>query len=485
MGLELGLNKGSEAVTEASALKESGAASKELEVNDIKCESNCEDYSVLAEQRDKVYGAELEEVDILKVTNSGCKELDESECQFATESSSSFDSSTSATENDAAMSDAEIVSGFNGHYASGEPHSGLGNEFRKRKKLVTPHWRRFVQPLSWRIKWIELQVMQLQFQARKYDKELAGYNHQNNFQLESVRTESFGSKSLPFSNNRPRSKVLKRKKRKRVEDTEDTAVYMSRHNLFSYYERKRPFADGTSLDDDRGPTAIPIEKENGNHGFGDNDEHQWFGSRDEHNSSEQILRKIGVLQSQVGQLRSRVDKVLSENAGKFSSTENLNLFLPCNALSSSSRNPSSPKSGGKMAVGSSLASQLMSDYNTGDMIAPQGAISTRGDGTSIPDVIESTSQSLIGGISNGEGDILIDNKRMSNLEEVMIHQVEKSCLPEEAPREALPPAVGEPELPVEDQPAPKIRSLSKLSSSKIKKKKTRRKARRWSRRSST
>ncbi|XP_031130865.1 uncharacterized protein LOC116032444 [Ipomoea triloba] len=477
MGLELGVNKGSEAVSEASALKESGAASKELEVNDIKCESNCEDYSVLAEQRDKVYGAELEEVDILKVTNSGCKELDESECQFVTESSSSFDSSTSATENDAAMSDAEIVSGFNGHYASGEPHSGLGNEFRKRKKLVTSHWRRFVQPLSWRIKWIELQVMQLQFQARKYDKELAGYNHQKFFQLESVRTESFGSKSLPFSNNRPRSKVLKRKKRKRVEDSEDTAVYMSRHNLFSYYERKKPFADGTSLDDDCGPTAIPIEKENGNNGYGANDEHQWFGSRDEHNCSEQILRKIGVLQSQVGQLRSRVDKVLSENAGKFSSTENLNLFLPCNALSSSSRNPSSPKSGGKMAVGSSLASQLM--------IAPQGAISTRGDGTSIPDVIESTSQSLIGGsISNGEGDILIDNKRMSNLEEVMIHQVEKSCVPEEGPREALPPAVGEPELPVEDQPAPKIRSLSKLSSSKIKKK-TRRKARRWSRRSST
>lgn len=85
----------------------------------------------------------------------------------------------------------------------------------------------------------------------------------------------------------------------------------------------------------------------------------------------------------------------------------------------------------------------------------------------------------------GEGDILIDNKRMSNLEEVMIHPVEKPCMPEEGQREALPPAVAEPEAPVDDQPAPKIRSLSKLTSSKIKKKKTRRKARRWSRRSST
>lgn len=132
MGLELGLNEGSEAVTGDSALKESGAASKEVEVNDIKCESNYEDYSVLAEQRDKVYGAELEEVDILKVTNSGCKELDESECQFVTESSSSFDNSTSGAENDAVLSDAEVGSGFNGHYASAHPHSGLGNEFRKR-----------------------------------------------------------------------------------------------------------------------------------------------------------------------------------------------------------------------------------------------------------------------------------------------------------------------------------------------------------------
>nr|GLL31459.1 uncharacterized protein LOC109165045 isoform X1 [Ipomoea trifida] len=82
------------------------------------------------------------------------------------------------------------------------------------------------------------------------------------------------------------------------------------------------------------------------------------------------------------------------------------------------------------------------------------------------------------------GGILIGNKMMSNLEEVMIHQEEKSCVPEGGPSSHCW-SVGEPELPVEDQPAPKICSLSKLSSSKIKKKKTRRKARRWSRRSST
>ncbi|RAL49495.1 hypothetical protein DM860_012928 [Cuscuta australis] len=426
MSPELGFNGGPEASSEASASNETGFACEELDVNEIQCQMNRDDHSCVDGKAREVQKIEPLEVDILKVTDSGFKELVESERGYMTESSSSFDSSASWAGND----DAEVISCSNGRDVSSE----LGDEFRKRKKKVTSHWRTFVQPLSWRIKWVELQVMQLQCLARKYDKELSCFNHSNNFKLENVTTEGLCARSFPFPNNRLRSKILQRKKRRRVEDTEDINGYMSRHKLFSYYEHKKSI-EGASIDDVFGPTGKDI----GNLGFGPKSELHWLLPRYELNASEQILRRISVLESQVSQLRSRVDKVLSENAWKFSSTENLSFRLPSNALSSSSQNPS-PNGGGKKDI------------------VPQGSTPTRAD------VFETANNSLLGGVHNGDGDILMDNKRMPA------------------------PKVEESELPVDNgQPVTQLRSLSKRTSSKIKKKKTtrRRKSIRLRRVSST
>lgn len=103
---------------------------------------------------------------------------------------------------------------------------------------MTVHWRKFIRPLTWRCKWIELQIKELQSQAQMYDRELAVYDQRKQFEFENFPLEEFDAKSLPFSSQALRDKVMKRKKRKRVEETIDITTYMSQHNLFSYYGMK-------------------------------------------------------------------------------------------------------------------------------------------------------------------------------------------------------------------------------------------------------
>lgn len=104
-----------------------------------------------------------------------------------------------------------------------------------RKKKLTVHWRKFIRPLMWRCKWLELQIKELQSQTLKYDAELAECDKLKQFEFGSYTTEGFDAKSIPFSSQIQRNKFMKRKKRKRVEDTTDIALYTSNHQLFSYY----------------------------------------------------------------------------------------------------------------------------------------------------------------------------------------------------------------------------------------------------------
>lgn len=103
-----------------------------------------------------------------------------------------------------------------------------------RKKKLTNHWRNFVRPLMWRCKWTELKIKEIKSQASKYAREIAAYEQKKHSGIYQSTFEGFCSKSLPFSNECYRRKAVKRRKRKRVEDTNDAASYMTHHNLFSY-----------------------------------------------------------------------------------------------------------------------------------------------------------------------------------------------------------------------------------------------------------
>ncbi|KAA8520451.1 hypothetical protein F0562_014707 [Nyssa sinensis] len=497
---DLDVEGGSEIVVEASACKENGSVVKELEDNHMRCASNCEDntFEMEAVMDEQTLGAgrsEDVEVNITECTTSGGIGLVEDECQDATGNSSSFGGSVSGIENGAMLNDDEVNSELCGDPMSALASDPYGEVFRMRKKKPTSHWRTFIRPLMWRCRWVELQIKKFQLQANKYDRELAEYNKGKQLELENITLEGFDAKSLPFSCQSHRRKAMKRKKRKRVEDAMDIAPYMLHHNLFSYYENKRSSVDGASMDDDWGNLVTSTDKTiNGTNEFGVNDELLLLEFKDGDNSMEEILWKIGNVQSQVSKMKTRLGKLMSENAGRFSSTDKLSLLVPCNAPTSSAQNPGSPSyNGDRMPLGPSyIASQLISEYNMGDLVKPESAVSSHGEVTHLPDIIESIDQPQVGGSCTNTGDgILIYNQRakeeLNDFEDVKIWPIEKPQVPKKE-KESTNPAIPvlESDLFLDDQPTPKIRSISKLTAPKNTRKRGRRKAgsSRWSRRSS-
>ena len=114
-----------------------------------------------------------------------------------------------------------------------------------------------------------------------------------------------------------------------------------------------------------------------------------FGDGD--NSFEQILRKIEVTHLQVHKLKTQIDKVISENPGKFSSMNQLSLLVPCDVLTSSDQNPVSPPENGHSWPSRSLcaASQHVSECNMGDVLMPESAVLSHGEVTPLPNLMDS------------------------------------------------------------------------------------------------
>ncbi|XP_021908007.1 uncharacterized protein LOC110822254 isoform X2 [Carica papaya] len=384
-----------------SDTRENGTIPQDPEDKTMLCASNFEDHSFDVEAIiDNVPGGrEDKELDIIGCTSSGDPGIVEAECQDATENSSSFDDTVSGPENGLVTSDHEVESPFDDTL----PFEGYDGVLRMRKRRLTDHWRRFIRPLMWRCKWIELRVKEFQSQALKYDKELAEYDQQKQSEFEKFAIDGVDTRSQPFSGER--QKIMKRKKRKRIEETTDIASYMSHHNMFSYYESRKSAADGAVVDDICGK-AVMISTDhktiNGNDEIGVNHHGSLLEFKDCDSYLDQILWKIEMAQSETRKLKSRVDKVLSEYPGKFSSVNKLSWFAPCDALTSSDQNPASPpKNGDRMPVTSLYtSSQHVSEGNVGDILMPESAVSSHGEVTPLPDMmIRNTGQGFAGASS--------------------------------------------------------------------------------------
>ncbi|KAL0366603.1 UNVERIFIED_CONTAM: hypothetical protein Sradi_3550400 [Sesamum radiatum] len=127
--------------------------------------------------------------------------------------------------------------------------------------------------------------------------------------------------------------------------------------------------------------------------------HDEFGVHDEtvfpednDNFLEHILRKIELVHSRVHKLKAQLDDVMIKNAGKFSSSENLSQLVAGDVQTSSVRSPTfSACNGDTVSVGGLFTpSQHISDYDLGDFIMPDSAVSSFGEAIPIPDIIEST-----------------------------------------------------------------------------------------------
>ncbi|XVF59330.1 hypothetical protein PTKIN_Ptkin07bG0267100 [Pterospermum kingtungense] len=475
--------------------KENGNLPPDSKDKFIQCVSNCEDQSLGEEtlcgvgQAKIPKGNEDLEIDITECSNSGVDRLAVAECQDATENSSSFGGTVSGAEADSAISDAEVESAITGASPLGSMFDGL---FQMRKRKLTDHWRRFIRPVMWRCRWLEMQLKEFKSQALVYDKELAEYDQRKKFQYEKFTFEGLHVKSQPFSCQSQRKKVMKRKKRKRVEDTADLASYMSNHNLFSYYESKKSIVATAALDDDNDNLGNKIA--NGNENFGLNDGLSSIEFGDDDSWSEQILKKIDLVQSEVRKLKTRVDKVVNEGPRKFSSINMLSSLLPSDALTGSKNRASLPESGDNIPVRSQCtSSQHLSEGNMRDLLMPGTAVSSHGEVTPFPDMIEGTGQHLARiSYENTEDDILIHNQaaeeELRNFQSGLAQQAEEPQITIKKPKTVSTVPDPADALPTNPSVQPNVNSpsTSKSKGRNNKRKRGKRKsgAGRWSRRSS-
>lgn len=79
-----------------------------------------------------------------------------------------------------------------------------------------------------------MRIKEIESQALKYSRQCAAFDQRKRSGYDQFTFEGLGSKSLPFSSQCFRTKAVKRRKRKRVEEKTDITSYMSQHNLFSY-----------------------------------------------------------------------------------------------------------------------------------------------------------------------------------------------------------------------------------------------------------
>ncbi|KAL7085848.1 hypothetical protein ACP275_14G303100 [Erythranthe tilingii] len=346
--------------------------------------------STLNEGSESYKDADDVSVDVLELSRSRDVVLEAKEDPDATENSSSFADTISGNDNTSGLSDAEVESQFFGGSGVAPPFDGFGGIFPRKRKM-TAHWRSYVQPIMWRCKWTELKIKELESRALKYAREISLYDSTKQTAFNQITEEQKSSKMMSFTHHQSRRRSLMRRlKRKRVEDTTDLASYMSNHVLFSERDNKRCDLDGVPTWDNNN-LVTSDQTTTGQDEFGIYDENLFPEDDDDDNFVEDTLRKIELVHARVHKLKSQLDVVMINNAGKFSSSENLSQLLGCDFQTSSARSPTySACNGDTVSVGGIYQINNISDYELGDFVMNDSAVSSFGEAIPIPDIIEST-----------------------------------------------------------------------------------------------
>ncbi|KAL4585807.1 hypothetical protein LXL04_010433 [Taraxacum kok-saghyz] len=409
-----------------------------------------------SENNNKSLQACNNEDNIIDCTNDNEFAFDHPHCEDDTATSSSFDDT---------FSDLGILEHEGDNEVMSELHRD-DSSLMPRKKRVTSDWRKFIRPIMWRCKWLELQIKKFQSQAMKYDKVLEKDYQKKLLKYKNFESEGLCAKSMPFIHDSQRDKPLKRKKRKHEEM--DTKLYMSPH-----FHILSTTNGGVTIDEDQTNPTTSSDKNVVNE-FRVSDELLSLDFRDDY-LLEQLLWKIEVAQNRLGGMSTKIDTIITENSGRFPSIEEIN-FHEANKVSpgviKEAKNISGP------SEFASFASELMK-FNTGDELVK----------LENQDVNEPTKEEPPKK-RNADG-ILIYNRRakkkrpQADTGVVKIHPMEK--LEEEGSKKTDLPLVSENSSSQNEEPALKIRSVSKLTAPKNKKKRASRTRRKtasslWTRR---
>lgn len=138
--------------------------------------------------------------------------------------------------------------------------------------------------------------------------------------------------------------------------------------------------------------VITDQNDDCNDKFGIGNNWSFLEFRDGEHFLDQVLWKIEMVHSRVHKLKSQIDMVLSKNAARFSSSENLSLLAPCDGQTSSAHSPTfSAGNGDTISVGLVYSpTKHVSECDNVDLVMPGSAIISYGETIHVPDIIEST-----------------------------------------------------------------------------------------------
>ncbi|XP_062209451.1 uncharacterized protein LOC133911264 [Phragmites australis] len=221
----------------------------------------------------------------------------------------------------------DTCSGFDDEVDSGEPEvnshisAAVDGDLASRphRKKVTAEWRNSVRPILWRCQWLELRMKDLSSQVSKYDRELALIKKEKEAQQVVSTTNGSMPESMQVRKGHGNSS-MKRRKRKRHEDTVDTSLYINKHQILSYYydkQNKGAEADDLLIHDDcNSPVDRSITGGLGTAALLDPEEYDMIS---EQLDLQNILLTIDGVQSQVHLLQDRLSKAhLEEETLAFS-----------------------------------------------------------------------------------------------------------------------------------------------------------------------
>ncbi|KAK6930471.1 hypothetical protein RJ641_004565 [Dillenia turbinata] len=382
-----------ESMPKLAADEEDGGFSVDIDDMDSECTSTLKDVSeneaTLDVQKDASECDTDAEVDIEESGDASNIRFEKTEDPDATEYSSSFGDTNSGAET--GFSDAEVESQLCNDLCFQPPFDGLSKEFRPRKRKLTKHWRNFIRPLMWRCQWLELKIKQIESQAAKYARELAAYDY-NEQQLNHYTSEDVGSKSLPFWGHNQRRKAMRRRRRKRVEETIDVATYFSQHEIFSYFENKSFVPDGASSAVDCGNSGLSEQKTKGNEESNVDDNLTLKDPLGDDSFWETMLWKTEIVQARVCRLRSQLEMVTPEDVWSLSQVDNLSLSSTSDGEMNSIHSPILLDGNGDTTTGEGLLPSvpLVLEHINKNPLMQEDNMPSYQDAITVPDVVEST-----------------------------------------------------------------------------------------------
>ncbi|KAI4352727.1 hypothetical protein L6164_006948 [Bauhinia variegata] len=268
------------------------------------------------------------EVNITGITNPGKALMVEALSENVTEYSSSFDDTGIGAENDSALSDAEVESPmYTGNVSSSTCdgwHGPLPISWSLKFKvecgvaglraLLSSAHPYQVRMWSFGIDCISTGPGDIPVTVRPQKEEVdnsleevhkSSYVALKQHEFTDFTRDDFESKSASLSCWTHQNKVMKRRKRKRVEEESDLKSYMSNHNIFSYYENKGCVGGPYSEDVQGVATACNADDPQE---LGLNNIWSSVNTKDSDKSLEEMIQKIEAAQSRVDKLRSQIGK---------------------------------------------------------------------------------------------------------------------------------------------------------------------------------